>query len=107
MRSPIIKPTACGICLPILALPLLAETGFPKDVEKFIAKREICEHFRGEIPAPGDKQRVKKWNEEVGKRCKGTDRSLAQLARKYAADPRVINQLGKFEPNIEAARTPR
>lgn len=100
------KLTACGIGLLILALPLLAGTGLPKDLERFIAKRESCDHFRGEIPSPGDKQRMKELGQAVRKWCKGTDRSLAQLKKKYAADPGITDQLSEFEPNIETARTP-
>jgi hypothetical protein len=99
-----IKKIAIGIGSLILALPLFAGTGLPKDVERFIAKRESCDHFRGEIPPPGDKQRMKELNQEIRKWCKGTDRSLAQLKIKYAENTGVTSQLGEFETHVEAAR---
>jgi hypothetical protein len=59
--------------------------------------------MRGEIPDPGEKQRMREVNREIQKLCKGTDKALAQLKRKYAKNPSVMRRLGEFEPGIEEA----
>lgn len=101
-----IKQIAFGIGLTVLALPLFADDSLPKDVEKFIAKRESCDHFRGEIPDPGEKRRMQEVNREIEKWCKGTDKRLAQLKKKYVANSVVMKQLDEFEPDVEAVQTP-
>jgi hypothetical protein len=88
--------------LVLLVLPVAAQAGLPKDVEKFIAKREACDHFRGEIPTPGEKRRVKEVNREIRRLCDGTDRTLAQLKRKHAMDAAVMQRLSEFDSQIEA-----
>ncbi|WP_426173914.1 hypothetical protein [Massilia sp. TWR1-2-2] len=95
---------ALSLCFMCLVEPVVARTELPNDVARFIAKRESCDHFRGEIPSPGDKIKMKELNRMIQKWCSGTDRTLAQLKRKYAEDEAVLNQLGEFEPNIEVAR---
>jgi hypothetical protein len=97
-----IKQIAFAISSLLLTLPSLAGETLPKDVEKFIAKRENCDHFRGEIPAPGDKPRMKEVNREIRKWCTGTDRSLVQLRKKYLTNAAVMHHLNVFEPDIEA-----
>jgi hypothetical protein len=62
--------------------------------------------MRGEIPDPGDKQRMREVNREIQKLCKGTDKDLAQLKRKYAKNPAVMQRLDEFEPAIEAVHGP-
>ena len=81
--------------------PLLASEPMPRDIQRFIDKREGCDHMRGEIPEPGEKQRMRQLNREIRKLCKGTDRDLAQLKRKYASNPSVMQRLNEFETEIE------
>lgn len=88
----------------VLSLPLMAGEVLPKDVEKFVARRESCDHFRGEIPEPGEERRMREVNREIRKWCKGTDQSLARLKKKYAANKAIMHQLEDFEPNIEATQ---
>jgi hypothetical protein len=73
------------------------------DLQRFIDKREGCDHMRGEIPEPGEKQRMREVNREIRKLCKGTDKDLAQLTRKYSANGSVMQRLNEFEPDIEPA----
>jgi hypothetical protein len=87
-------------------MPLVAATELPKDVEKFIVKRESCDHFRGEVSSPGDKHRVRQLHQAVQKWCTGTDRYLAQLKKKYTNDASVTHRLDEFEENIEPSRKP-
>ncbi|MCC2954680.1 hypothetical protein LK542_03505 [Massilia sp. IC2-477] len=80
---------------------IAAEEKLPTDVAKFVAKREGCDHFRGEMPDPPDKQRMREVNQEIRKLCTGTDKKLAQLKRKYANNPVVMQRLSEFEEKIE------
>jgi hypothetical protein len=96
------------ICLALLttALPVFADSALPRDVQKFIDRREGCDHMRGEIPDPGEKQRMKEVNREIEKLCKGTDKQLAQLKKKYASNAMVMQRLNEFEEGIEAPVAP-
>lgn len=40
-------------------------------------------------------------NREIRRLCKGTDKELAKLKRKYAAEPQVMERLNEFEHRIE------
>jgi hypothetical protein len=96
------KKLLLGAVLALLSLPVIAQEGLPKDVEKFIVKREGCDHFRGEIPEPREKRRMREVNREIRRLCGGTDRALAQLKRKYAMDEVVMQRLSEFDAQIEA-----
>lgn len=94
-----------------ILLPLLASFAFrasaaeklPADARAFIEKRQGCDHMRGEVPDPTDAQRMREVSREIGKLCKGTDRRLAELKRKYAADRAIMRQLNQFETHIETS----
>ena len=73
-----------AVFLLVTLSPMWAGEPFPRDVQNFMDRREGCDHMRGEIPAPGDKQRMRDVNREIQKLCKGTDKVLAQLKKKYA-----------------------
>lgn len=90
-------------CSFMLALTSQANEALPRDVQNFIDDRQGCDHMRGEEPEPGDKERAKFLKREMDRLCKGTDRKLARLKKKYAANPMVLKRLGEFEPQIEAA----
>jgi hypothetical protein len=85
----------------LLAIPAVGQSALPKDVEHFITQREGCDHFRGELPDPGEKRRMKEVNSEIRRLCKGTDKALASLKKKYASDAAVMKSLDEFEPQIE------
>ena len=89
---------AALLCTMVIAM---AEDALPKDVQRFVARREGCEHMRGEIPDPGEKQRMKEVNREIRKLCTGTDRELARLKQKYKASPAIMRRLDEFEQEIE------
>jgi hypothetical protein len=86
--------------------PALASEALPRDVQRFVDKREGCDHMRGEIPEPSDKRRMQEVNREIQKLCKGTDKELVQLKNKYAKNPSVMHRLDEFESGIEAAQAP-
>jgi hypothetical protein len=73
----------------------------PTDVKKYIVKRETCDHLRGEIPDPEDKERLEEVIASINRHCKGTDARLLSLRKKYAANEAVISRLSTFEPTIE------
>ena len=90
----------------VLALPGRSHGALPGDVQRFVDRREGCDHMRGEIPDPGEKQRMKEVNREIRKLCTGTDKELARLKQKYTANSTVMQALSEFEPDIEATETP-
>ena len=101
------KRTAMMLCLLLAQFHVLAAVALPKDVAKFVERREGCDHFRGEIPEASDPDRMNEINRELRKLCKGTDKQLLRLKQKYAADVTVTARLAEFEPNIEPSRYPR
>lgn len=80
----------------------MADEPLPLDVQRFVGRREGCDHMRGEMPDPGDKQRARAMSREIQKLCAGTDRTLAHLKKRYAKNPGVIRHLEEFESSIEA-----
>lgn len=73
----------------------------PADVAKFVEQREGCDHFRGEMPDPSERQRMQGVERELRKLCTGTDKKLAGLKRKYARNQTVLDRLNEFEERIE------
>ena len=72
---------------------------FPFDVEEFIDRREICDHFRGEEPY--DVDRAKFLAEQIKETCSGTDNELRELKQKYKGDDKIMKILNRFEEGIE------
>lgn len=74
----------------------------PPDVNRFIDRRETCDHVRGEFPDPPDPQRVQELTESIATSCTGTDAQLARLKERYRNDLAVIRRLDAFESEIES-----
>ena len=74
-------------------------SALPAEVAAFVARRERCDHFRGEDPY--DKERGRFIAEQLAKACGGTDAALARLRRRYVENQRVIETLSDFEDQIE------
>ncbi|WP_020654433.1 hypothetical protein [Massilia niastensis] len=85
------------------ALPLRAAVTLPADVERFLEQRDTCEHFRGEIPEPQEVERMKDVNLQIDRYCRGTDRRLARLKKKYSRNAAVRRRLDGYEAKIEPA----
>jgi hypothetical protein len=100
----IMKPIILTLLLTASCGPSFADGMLPDDVEKFLWKREGCDHFRGELPEPGQKARMREIQREIRRLCTGTDRELAKLKAKYAVEPKVMARLNEFDPVIEAPR---
>lgn len=79
-----------------------AKEKLPPDVLKFTQKRDSCDHFRGELPDPDEKERMREVIKEIDKFCTGTDKKLASLKKKYESNPDIVARLAKYEPEIEA-----
>jgi predicted lipoprotein len=71
----------------------------PKDVARFVERRDLCDHFRGEEPY--DAERREFLEKRMRQYCKGTDAQLAALKRKYKARRDVIAKLNEYEAKIE------
>ncbi len=74
----------------------------PREVRHFIEKREVCDHFRGEVADTNDKKRQKEIQSNIKKLCAGTDRQLNTLLKKYKGKAYIIERLSEFEPDIDA-----
>lgn len=86
------------VCLALVmpALPLLAQDYLPREVQRFMDRREDCDQMRRAAPDAKDK---------LLKLCLGTDKELVQLKRKYAANSTIMQILNQFEAGIEVAET--
>jgi hypothetical protein len=93
MEREMLKQLLVSASAALLVLPVMALEALPKDVEQFITKREGCDHFRGEIPEPGQKKRMREVSREIKRLCTGTDKALSQLKMKYAKDKAVLQRL--------------
>jgi hypothetical protein len=99
-RTSIVKKILLYLTLMQLPVSLLAQDYLPRDVQRFVDRREGCDHMRGEL------ERANELGREIRKLCGGTDKELAQLKRKYAANSTIMQILNQFEASIEAAEAP-
>ncbi|NHZ33794.1 hypothetical protein [Massilia rubra] len=74
----------------------------PKDVVKFMERRDACDHFRGEVTNVDDRKRLEQIIRKANSLCRGSDRQLAKLRRKYAENEAVISGLKEYEDTINA-----
>ena len=72
------------------------------DVDRFIQRRDICDHLAGEIPDPPNPERLKEVIDGINKYCTGTDAELAALKVRYANIPTIMKKLNQYEPSIES-----
>ena len=80
-----------GASAPVAALP--------PAIVAFQKQRDACDHLRGEDPY--DKQRAAFLKAQLTKTCKGTDRALAALRKRFAQDPGALAALKDYENRIE------
>lgn len=79
---------------------------YPHEVRAFTVSRDACDQLRGE-PWPNgdgsdDRQRRLQLTQGMRLSCAGTDKRLAQLVRRYAAEPQVMAVLSGYARDIEA-----
>src|SRR5262245_42036620 len=92
---------AFGI-LPLVLLftfEVYAQSQWPADVQRFIERRDACDHFRGEDPY--DEERGKFLQQKMTEFCRGTDEELSRLKIKYRNDKRITDKLNEYEVMIE------
>lgn len=90
------------LMLPLLALiaasPATA-ADLPPDVANFLARRERCDHFRGEDS--DDPARIAEIRQGLAANCRGTDAELARLKRRHAGRSAIRARLDALERRIE------
>ena len=79
-----------------------AQAKAPADVAAFIERRDECDHLRGELPDPEEQERLAAVISEINRDCEGTDAALQHLKKKYANSAAVLNELDRYETDIEA-----
>ena len=89
--APLPTPTVAEAAPPAAALP--------PAIVAFQKQRDACDHLRGEDPY--DKQRAAFLKAQLTKTCKGTDRALAALRKRFAQDPGALAALKDYENRIE------
>ena len=72
---------------------------WPRDVRAFVARRDLCDHFRGEEPY--DAERAAFLAKRTRQTCSGSDATLMRLRQRYANDPVLSGLLAGFEHPIE------
>ena len=81
------------------ASPVAAGASLPAEIVAFRARRDACDHFRGEEPY--DAQRAAFLATELTRNCTGTDRALADLRGRYAGNAQAMAALKDYEDKIE------
>jgi len=87
---------------PASADPALAATAtdaLPSDVLAFIARRDQCDHFRGEEAY--DAKRAAFLAAALQRTCHGSDRALATLRQQHAGNAAVQAALKDYDDHIE------
>jgi len=76
-----------------------AAAALPPDVTAFIARRDRCDHFRGEEAY--DEERGRFLARQIQEFCTGTDAALAKLRQQHAKNPAALEALRGYEDRIE------
>ena len=71
----------------------------PRDVASFIARRDRCDHFRGE--ESDDPARAAQIARGLTANCLGTDAELARLRRRHAGDRAIRARLSGYDTRVE------
>jgi hypothetical protein len=88
------------VCLAVLlpVLPAMPYDYLPREVQRFVDRRENCDQMRRAVPDV---------TEKLLKLCMGTDKELVQLKRKYGANSTIMQILNQFEVGVEIADVSR
>lgn len=82
-----------------------AQSKLPGEVRAFVDRRDGCDHFRGEPWDLGDDSEVKGRREFIFRQiktlCRGTDKQLTGLRKRYAKNKEVVEKLAEYEDAIE------
>ena len=94
------KRCLLGLVLLFAAMPALCQDYLPRDVQRYVDRREGCAQLRGE------RERVNEVSRELRRLCGGMDRELVQLKKKYAGNSTIMQILNQFEGPVEVAEVP-
>lgn len=89
------------LLLNALAISACAAVGTPREVSTFIERRDLCDHFRGEIPDPGQVEAMREALQQIDRYCTGTDAALTSLKTRYGNDSSVMEKLNQYEVTVE------
>jgi hypothetical protein len=95
----LLRHTSLTILCASVSLGVLAADSLPRDVARYIERRDVCEHWRGEDGY--DKERQAQINFGQCQSCPGSDAGLAKLKAKYKNNPAVVSRLKNYEVRIE------
>ena len=96
------RPIAAALLTTLLAtLPATPAPAaeLPRDVAAFVARRDRCDHFRGE--ESDDPARAAGIARALDRNCRGTDAELARLRRRHADNPAIRARLQRYEAQVE------
>ncbi len=83
-----------------LALASVADQSrLPRDVRAYVARRDQCDHFRGE-DSPDEARQAQIQAAQL-RLCTGADAQLARLKRIHARNRAVQRLLDRYDPRIE------
>lgn len=86
MVTDMLKGIFHSIFIVVVALAgCVTQSNDTHDVDRFIQRRALCDHFRGELPDPSEKARMDEVIKKANEACAGTDAQLKALRAKYAA----------------------
>lgn len=90
----------------LMATAASASQPLPQEVERFVERREVCEHFPGEPWPEGhtreDAERRSFLARELDRHCSGSDAQLGSLRRNYRDDKTILRTLERYEDTIQA-----
>lgn len=99
------RDVLCGAALlaSMMCADISAQQTYPKDVTDFIQSRDDCEELRSSLPdaVPGHDADLRGVIQDIREQCRGTDRALDQLKKKYASDPAILQKLGSYDSQTE------
>lgn len=96
----ILLALACAACTaPGVSASGTSDAALPRDVARFIERRDMCEHFSGEEPY--DEARRAELNARLEETCTGTDAELQRLRTRYGSNKAVMARLAGYEARIE------
>lgn len=88
-------PFIVSLCLVTFAR---ANPSASADLDRYLLRRESCEHWLGEQGY--DLQRQADINWSVCHSCSGIDEQLKKLKQKYRTNPNVLAQLKNLDPQL-------
>lgn len=89
------------LILSVLVISACATAGTAREVSAFIERRDLCDHFRGEIPDPEQVEAMRETLGQIDRYCTGTDAALTSLKARYGNDSSVMEKLNRYEVTVE------